>query len=183
MVRNNLFLVMASMIFGFATNLWAETPVSKIEVFGGYSLMYADFEQHREEAHGGAASFALKLSKNLSAVADFSGHFKHSDFVLGARPVSRTFTVNFLFGPHFASRHRDVSWFTHVLLGGRNLSRQDFSETNLTIALGGGLDYDFSRRVAFRLFQVDYLPTRSEDAWSQNIRAGFGFVFRLGAKS
>jgi hypothetical protein len=89
-----------------ATYLWAETPASKIEVFGGYSLMYGDFEQHREEAHGWAASVASKLNENFAVVADFSGHFKHSDFVLGARPASRTIAVNFLFGPHFMTRHR-----------------------------------------------------------------------------
>jgi hypothetical protein len=55
----------------------------------------------------------------------------------------------------------------------------------LAWAVGGGLDINVNDRVAFRLFQADYLNSRA-DGFSgkpvNNFRIATGVVFRFGSK-
>lgn len=154
--------------------------INRAGIFGGYSYLDGDFEKHREQAHGWAASIQVNINRSFSVIADYSGHYKHSDFLAGADPRSRTYISNFLFGPHFISKGEKARAFAHALAGGRNLKSSGFSETDFVVGLGGGIDYQYSKRVGVRVIQIDYLPTWSEKNWAQNFRAEFGLVFHFG---
>ena len=52
------------------------------------------------------------------------------------------------------------------------------SETGFAGAFGGGLDVRLSDRVDFRAIQLDYNPTRMNEATQHNFRIGIGIVFR-----
>ena len=55
------------------------------------------------------------------------------------------------------------------------------SETGFAMAFGGGLDVNAGKRVAIRIFQLDYLPSRLAGVWSKkDFRASAGVVFKWG---
>lgn len=97
-------------------------------------------------------------------------------------------TTQVLFGPQFTARSSRAEVFAHTLIGvantrlveTKNLDSIDVvSKTNLAFGLGGGLDYNVSRRFAVRLFQADYIPTRLGGTWQHEYRVSAGVVFRL----
>ena len=167
-------------VFLFVPGLSHGQNFYKAGFFGGYSYLNGDFQTHREQAHGFAASVHLNFTRNFAVVADYSGHYKHGDFLAGVEPETRTFISTFLFGPRLVKSGGDINAFAHALFGGRYLSQKGFSKTDFAIGLGGGIDYKYSKRLALRVFQIDYVPTKSEENWAHNFRAEFGLVFNFG---
>jgi len=47
------------------------------------------------------------------------------------------------------------------------------------IGFGGGLDVNLNPRVAVRILQADYVPTRSAGKWQNDFRVSIGVVFRF----
>lgn len=180
-----------------ASALAQESP--KVEVFGGYSYLRADLGlDTNRDLRGWNASINYNFNKILGLKADFSGH--NTDGALVYNPFTGASTkidisnFTFLFGPQFSYRKNDkVVPFAHVLLGGSR--RKEFSgpidipgipvfnfdstNTAFTAAFGGGLDIKLTNRLAFRLFQADYLLTRF-NGWTQNnLRVGTGLVVKF----
>jgi len=94
-------------------------------------------------------------------------------------------------GPRFSYRKsKRLVPFAHALLGvtreheDSTILLPDFSlrvkntDTGFAMALGGGLDVGLSRRVALRLFQVDYSLTHVVFT-RHNARGSVGLVFRF----
>jgi len=175
---HRLFILISTLLF--VPGVSFGQAIYRAGIFGGYSYLDGDFEKHREQAHGWAASIQVNINRSFSVVADYSGHYKHSDFLAGADPESRTYISTFLFGPRFISKGEKVRAFAHALAGGRNLKLSGFSDTDFAVGLGGGIDYQYNKRLGLRVFQIDYIPTRSEENWAQNFRAEFGLVFNFG---
>ncbi len=172
-------------------------------MFGGFSYLNADFP-HREGLYGWGVSFSGNLTKNFGLVAESSGNYGHIRIPpIEFGPIivlpgfnAETSLHTFLFGPRLSARTEKWTAFGHVLIGGArkssitgtttllgqiaNLDPRLTGDTGFALAAGGGLDIKASRRVAVRLFQIDYLPVRLNDAWTHNIRAQAGIVFRLG---
>lgn len=167
-------------VFLFVPDLSHGQNSYKAGLFGGYSYLNGDFEMHREQAHGFAAAVHVNVTRNFAVVADYSGHYKHGDFLAGVEPETRTYISTFLFGPRFVKSGGDINVFAHALFGGRYLSQKGFSKTDFAIGLGAGIDYKYSKHLSLRVFQIDYLPVRSETEWGQNFRAEFGLVFNFG---
>jgi opacity protein-like surface antigen len=102
----------------------------------------------------------------------------------------------FLFGPRFTLRREKFAPFVHVLLGGARLNLtttlslplpgfvalpRKSSSSNLTfaLALGGGVDYKFRDRWAWRV-QTDYLQSGFFSRTLDSFRLSTGIVFRFG---
>ncbi len=100
----------------------------------------------------------------------------------------------FLFGPRFTLRREKLSPFAHVLLGGARLNSTTtlffplppsipnrFSSSNFdfALALGGGVDYKFRDRWAWRV-QTDYLQSGFATRTQNNFRLSTGIVFQFG---
>jgi hypothetical protein len=195
--ENKMRKVFVATIFVFCWCLTATAQdYPKAEVFGGYSYFRGD---EAENLHGWGASIAGNFNKWFGVVADFSGHYGQ-DFLSVSDGIGGFVTAesdnnihNFLFGPRFSYRDNPtVEGFVHVLVGGSRAhvsatfstpgfsTSIDRSDTAFATAIGGGVDAKLHRRVAWRVFQADYVLTRFDDDNQHNFRVATGLVLRLG---
>ncbi len=190
-------------------------PTPKVELFLGYSYWRAVPEStgNRIDAmHGGSTSLAYNLTSHVGLVFDFGG-FKVDSLQFSntgaAFTPSRVVDVDghvftFLFGPRVSFRNHDrLTPFLQVLGGAAHASdvtldscsavpilacRPLAEETAFAMTAGGGLDLKLNHRIAWRLFQAEYLLTRFQDpashtgdtGWQSNVRLSTGIVFRFG---
>jgi opacity protein-like surface antigen len=145
-------------------------------------------------------SGVYNFSKYVGLKADVSGHYKNFRADLPGfnnQPEIKASLYNVLGGVQVKnnSKERKVKPFAHALFGvgiakaklNDAFCQEAFgtacpaefreSETAFAMAFGGGLDVRASRRVSFRVFQVDYNPIRKDGQTSNNIRFSFGIVF------
>ena len=159
-----------------------------------------DFLGEGRSFQGFNASGVYNFSKYVGLKADVSGHYKNFRADLPGftnQPEIKASLYNVLGGVQIKnnSKERRVKPFAHALVGvGIAKARlndafcqealgttcpAEFreSETALAMAFGGGLDIRASRRVSFRVFQIDYNPIRKDGATNNNVRFSFGVVF------
>ena len=182
--------------------LSAQETTPKVEVFGGYSYANANsgsFLSQRANLNGWNGSVAWNFNRTFGVVTDFSGHYGSpglpngvvSTCVIGGTCVTgvniKTHTL--FLGPQFSFRTARATPFVHVLLGaahtGETLIKTpptfSTSDTAFAVALGGGLDYNFGHKFAWRV-QTDYLNTRFFSNTQHDFRLSTGPVFRFGGK-
>ncbi len=152
-----------------------QTP--KVELFGGYSYLLADLNGTSVNLDGFHVSAAENLNSWLGGVLDFSTHF-------GTRAGVNVNTQSIMYGPRIAYRKSKlVTPSAHALFGAIRGSAgfDDISKPNtrLTLAVGGEINVRITDRVAFRVVQADYQPTRFLGLRQDNIRVSTGFVFRF----
>jgi opacity protein-like surface antigen len=135
---------------------------SKAEVFGGYSyLRYSPGgSQGSLNFNGGIGSVAYNVSNMFAVVGELGGY--HNSNVYGSGASVNT--LSYLFGPKVYMSKGKITPFAQALFGGIHAScsncESNPSANALGIALGGGLDYDVTSRVAVRLGQIDYVLSR-----------------------
>ncbi len=182
----------------------AQNEYPKVELFAGYSYASTDLPRFtnrvpRMNGHGWAASIAGNLTRHFGITADFAGQYGTGDvqafFETTGRLESRR--INFsnhqlLFGPRFSVRRERATGFAHALFGVVHIRSSGFSvpfviglvritpETDFAMAYGGGLDVNASKRLAVRVFQVDYIAVRGRGNWLHNVRAQAGIVIKVG---
>jgi opacity protein-like surface antigen len=173
----------------------------KAEIFGGYNYASSDVTSPgRTNLHGWNGAATANINRWFGVKADFSGLYgsKSVGNILGApcppfcNAVNvRTHIHTFLFGPQLSYRTDKFTPFAHALFGvGRTsvsiavpvagLPGLNFglSDTNFAMALGGGVDYNFRRRLAWRV-GADYLQTRSFGSTPGNFRVSTGIVYHF----
>ena|SRR5258708_18172337 len=187
-------LSFVTMLLCTTAALSAQETTPKVEVFGGYSYANAnpEFFGQRANLNGWNSSLAFNFNRTFGIVGDFSGHYGSSGRSIAISSNSfnvSTKTHTFLFGPQVSFRTARVTPFAHVLVGAAHISdilansSPTFSpsSTAFATALGGGLDYTFTRKLAWRV-QGDYLQTRFFSDTQHNFRLSTGPVFRFGGK-
>lgn len=162
-------LVLALMFSAVAG--WAQSA-NRVEVFGGYSSAGKDFtgatlSNSDRLNEGWNASVNLRLNRFSQFVADFGGYYVHQNPISGfcdSGLTSCSANVHtLLFGPQFSLPWHKLTPFGHVLLGGAFANQNGIppeiqQNHSFVIALGGGVDYGFTRHFALRV-QADYLRT------------------------
>ena len=158
----------------------------------GYNYIHLDrpgIEQ--EHLHGVDFSAFVNITRSIGLGGDFMANFgSHEDpFFSNVDLTSRRYV--YLFGPRITLwQNSHLRFFTEILAGGvhaeleaslGSLSRT-FHENSFAAAVGGGLDWRFTRNIAWRIFQADYLPTNLGNDWQNNFRASTGIVFSFGGK-
>jgi len=184
--------------------LSAQETTPKVEAFGGYSYASADSNgllNRRVNLNGWNGSLAWNFNRTFGIVTDFSGHYGSPGIPSGIAfftcPVNQTCpkpgvnikTHTLFLGPQVSFRTARATPFAHVLLGaahtGETLIKTpptaSTSDSAFALALGGGLDYTFTHRLAWRV-QTDYLQTRFFSNTQHNLRLSTGPVFRFGGK-
>ena len=149
----------------------------KAEIFGGFSVANSG-DGRPEQFYGLEISVTENANRGFGVTADFAVQFKS---ILGVNVQ----LYQYLVGPRGAVRGDRVTGFVHALFGGLSLRASaggiSASETGFAMALGGGLDVNAGKRVAIRVFQLDYLPNRLAGVWSKkDFRASTGVVFKWG---
>jgi len=193
-----LFSLAAIMVSTFTA--YAQVPTSG-NIFFGYSYAGGDaVVRGGPDVQGGSHSAALngwegslegKFLPWLGIVADFSGHYGSHDvqvcgFILP--PCSqvninaRRYTV--MFGPQAEVHLGKFTPFAHALIGAAHISEKENgggfsdSDTSLSTAIGGGLDYKLIKGLAWRL-QGDELHTRFFGGGQDHFRFSTGVVVRF----
>jgi opacity protein-like surface antigen len=171
------------LILGVSLSTMAQqqTEFRRVEIFGGYSHLIGDQQGFNVSTTG-------NINNWLGVVADFSR--------LSSKITEQNFTEKitanmYLFGPQFSYRgNKRVTPFARVLLGATTVKSEatlgsqslEFSETNFSYGVGGGLDIRVSKNVAIRAVQADYIHTSAFGEGQHNGRLTFGVVFRFGSK-
>jgi hypothetical protein len=172
------FLVLLPLLVFPVSALAQQTP--KVEVFGGYSNLAANFNASSFDMNGVNLSAQENLNSWFGGVLDFSTHF-------GTENGFKTNTQSVTYGPVFSYRkNKSIVPFGHAMLGaergGSNYLNISQPETRFAAYAGGGLDVNVRPNIALRLIQVDYLMTKFSNSRQDNMRLSAGVVFYLGKK-
>ena len=172
-------LLFALVLFFSVAAAAQETP--KVELFAGYSHLFANVNNSLNNPsynlNGVTVSAAENINSWFGGVLDFSSNS-------GSNARLNVNSQTIMYGPRIAYRKsRAVTPSVHALFGAIRGSRgfDGISEANwrFAIGLGGELDLRINDRVAFRLVQVDYIPSHFLDLRQDNVRVSVGFVFRF----
>jgi hypothetical protein len=159
-----------------------EIPVA--EYFGGYSYssVKPDFLAERANAHGWHADIVLN-TKLFGFVTDIGKHY-------GESAGTNLNMTTFLYGPRFARRGKNVTWFIQSLYGFSSIKADGdvfgpeigrFDSSFAFAPASGGIDLRLSEKFAFRIFQYDMVFTNLGRGGGQiQSRASTGVVLQLG---
>ena len=172
-----------------------QTPAGtfpKWEWFWGVSYLHTSlgsqtslFAPTSPNYYGIRTTLKMNLDKNIGVLLDAGGGFGRTSSPSQVKPD----TGQVLFGPEFTFRSRKFNVFAHPLVGVNTTdlpllssggSVGDLvSRSHLALDFGGGLDFNWKRSVAIRLFQADYIPTRSGGKWETAFGVSTGIVLRF----
>jgi hypothetical protein len=141
--------------------------------------------------------------KYLAWLFDVSGQWSHSRIPdpLGYETHMQLDSTQLLAGPEFTLRTHKLNIFGHALLGFTRMSLSELNgytwdagvygpvqtpnyinlvhRTNLAFGAGGGIERNWKKHFAFRLLQVDYIPTRLDKKWQSQLRLGTGMIVKF----
>jgi opacity protein-like surface antigen len=168
---------------------------------------FEEFFEERETFHGFNASGVYNLSRYFGVKGDVSGAYKRQNFsipIATGPATTGTLTLrtrdsvyNFLGGVQVKDNADDkrLKPFGYALVGAGHVRTKfndvscpagadcsffddDFSETGVAAAFGGGLDIKINDRIDFRAIKIDYNPIRIDSGTQHNVRFGIGVVFK-----
>lgn len=174
-----------------------------VEFFVGYSYANLNlgsqsnvFVPAGRSYNGGEIDAKFNLRKNVALFFNFaqqSGNSKISD-PLGFETHMELDATQFLAGPEFTLRTHKFNAFAHTLFGLTHTSLNVLNgyfcydcssytsvatRTNLAFGAGGGIERNWRKHFAFRLFQADYIPTRLDGKWEGHFRIGTGLIMKF----
>ncbi len=164
--------------------------VPRYEIAGGYSYINfnpgSPFSSFNNQ--GGTGSFTYNASRWLGLTAELGGY----DFSgnQGSNPRNPGSFLTYLFGPRLNLRRFNYFVpFAEFLVGGfrgdSNLTGS-LPQSSFALVAGGGVDVVFTKNVAWRFAQIDYLMTNASgpllgaSSRQNNLRLGTGLVIRWG---
>ena len=171
-----------------------EADIPRAQATVNYSFMRANAAPGNcgcFNLNGGSAEVAVRAYRNFSAVFDLTGEHAGTTSIPGQSLSLLSYTG----GPRFSyplqrrGRTRMIP-FVQGLVGAvhgfdgqfPNSSGLSSSATNLAVLVGGGLDVEFSHRLAVRAGQIDYglnqLPNNANNR-ENLLRVSVGVVLRL----
>jgi len=158
------------------------------------SAMYQYFDFHPGDPfnsygnNGATGSFTYNATRYLGLVGEFGGYNSGNRNVPG-NSTSGSF-MSYLFGPRLNLRRFNYFVpFAEFLVGGMHASSDatgSQSQNAFALAAGGGVDITFTKNIAWRVAQLDYVMTSFSGAFinptarQNDFRAGTGIVFRWG---
>jgi hypothetical protein len=194
--RRTLKTLAAGFVFLAATVAVGAQEFPRWEAFGGFSYANINlgpqaslFNPSNGNYEGFDLNFSFNPSRNVRLLSDVGFQFGKTT-ATPPPPFTKIHlqTTEALFGPQFTLRRPKTTAFANVLVGVTNsrlygqagtLYEDLISQNSLTLGLGGGLDVNWTRLVAIRAFQAEYLPTRRRGAWEATYTIAAGVVFKL----
>jgi hypothetical protein len=163
--------------------------VPKYELAGMYS--YINFQPgsgfQNFNNNGGTGSFTYNVNKWIGLTAE-AGTYAFSRTVPVTGSVEGGFQT-FLFGPRLNLRRKYFVPFLEFLIGDFRADGQVTGgprSSSFALVAGGGVDVVFTKHIAWRFAQLDYLQTNANGIYlnpngrQDNFRAGTGLVIRWG---
>jgi len=163
--------------------------VPKFELAGMYS--YINFQPgsgfQNFNNNGGTGSFTYNVNKWIGLTAE-AGTYAFSRTVPVTGSVEGGFQT-FLFGPRLNLRRKYFVPFLEFLIGDFRADGQVTGgprSSSFALVAGGGVDVVFTKHIAWRFAQLDYLQTNANGIYlnpngrQDNFRAGTGLVIRWG---
>jgi opacity protein-like surface antigen len=167
------------------------------EAFAGFS--YANvglgpqaslFGPVSKNYYGMHLSVSFNPRRNLSLLVTDLGIQSRGSTLPRVFPKSNqsVVTSQALFGPQLTIRTAKANGFAHALVGVTNTRLVETDafgtidlvrKTNLALGFGGGVDLNLTPRLAVRVVQADYIPTRLDGKWQSDFRVSVGVVFRF----
>jgi hypothetical protein len=156
----------------------------------GFSYLYAD-KALAKNMYGGDVSLFLNLLSWLSVGGQFIGEYGEKDHFVFNR--NTTFDEDRLFyvaGPRVNVWNRDnLKVFVEGMAGGAHgrVSASIFgvdrhaSADGFAALVGAGAEWKFSRRLAWRIIETDYIPAHLGGEWENDWRVSTGVSFMFGA--
>ena len=192
-----LFAVAALFAWG------AGAQEQRIEATGDYSYFRFNpglpsyFNSHSLNGGGGAVTFFL--TPNVGIMADFQGYGSTTFCTNLNAPLSGCASgtlFTYMFGPQFKMRRGRFEPFAEVLVGGAHSGFYGNACRNVTgaclstspsnnafaFAVGGGFDFNASRRIAIRIFDADYVLTRFGNNFTHGNNSQSNFRFQTGVQ-
>jgi len=177
-------------------------PTPRVEVFGGYSYLYSNFEGARQGNNGWIGSVTTNATDWFGIEANVSGYYsspKPSLTVPGFNQSLPQRRYLYVFGPQvYIGRHRRVSAFVHGLAGVAHGSVTEFiaeyspagvltggttallTNTGFGMALGGGIEIKITKHFSVWPIQADYVRANFTGQYENDLRSSAGIFFRFG---
>jgi hypothetical protein len=185
--------ILASIALILAIPLHGQANYPRTEIFAAYAYSHADYSTIGHNLNGWGVSVTANATRYLGITADFSGGYGSETYALacpspGCVPQSSGVSLyNLMGGPKFSYRTGAATIFAHGLAG--IVSRRAAAPGNQTqfgMGVGGGADVALHGRLAYRIFQVDYIPAKQSAStgvgWQKDFRVETGIVFAFGKK-
>jgi hypothetical protein len=197
-------LILLSLLLFLSLPLLAQDN-PKLEVFGGYQYQSVGGNlgwQIGSPYNGWDTAATFNFAKHLGATGDFSGNYHSGTF--GGGPYY-THIYTYAGGPVYSfGSEGNFKPFVHTLFGGAHITTPSIygtsptyvSGSGLTVMFGGGVDFKFKKKMAFRLAQFDWIYYHNTDLgdlighysasrgnspnFASNVRISTGVVFRFG---
>jgi hypothetical protein len=186
-MRNSLAVVLLFAVTSAAPALRAQGEPSKLELSGSYNYVRFNINANvngqppsqRFNGNGGGGELMYNVNNWVGVLGDVGGYWATNATSQGA-------AIPYLFGPRVSFRHRVITPFAQVLLGGVLTSSgivQTGWQSHFAMTTGGGIDVKVSRHLSIRPVQAEYFLTKIPDGLhnrQNNFRFGAGIVFRFG---
>jgi outer membrane protein OmpA-like peptidoglycan-associated protein len=194
---------MTAILCMFATLVAAQDPPPpKWELYGGYSAFHAGCDMNgllpggvvpvssclKWDPRGAGASITYDFNRWFGLSVDSSGQWGSGNSGLAAR-IDQVEFFNLSVGPKFTYRTRHFSPFLEALVGEHRLASEVFgNDYEPGFMAGGGLDWNFKRHFAVRLFRADFVFSNHQYGPSsvvpatdvRGVRLQTGLVFLFG---
>jgi hypothetical protein len=148
--------------------VFAQDNTPAFEIFGGYSLF--------DNSDGGETGHGIDIALEGSATNIFSivGEFGFYDFKGGK-------VYTFMGGPRVSLRTEKLRPFAHILFGGAHIKadNSDWSDTNFSMASGGGFDVLINESFSIRPMQLEVLSVKWDEIWDNDLRYSAGAVLNF----
>jgi len=198
-IRNfGLRMATVLILLCFTVKLVRAQEYPRWELFGGFSYAHVNLgAQSTTFLPTGQNYYGMNLNGSFNprsylriVLCDFSVQMGSTTTKLTPEHADLR-TSQVLFGPEFIRRSEKVAPFAHALigitntrlvssLGGVDIVPDVARRTNLAFGVGGGFDIHWTRLLAIRLVQADYIPTRLAGSWENQFRVSSGIVFTFG---
>jgi opacity protein-like surface antigen len=195
-------LVVFGLVLACSLSAMAQSEdYSKVDASLGFSYARFQFPNAGFNGEGGSGQLTYNFNSLIGVTGDFGGYHVAAGNNNGSGTV-----FTYLFGPKLTMRRGNWAPFVQTLFGGAWLGAgisevcddarvrsqgtpcggASSSFNGFSMALGGGVDYKFSDRFSYRIFDVDYLLTRFNaqeiggvNNTQSNVRFTTGIVFHF----
>jgi len=173
----------------------------KVEATGDYSYFRANPGLPKyfnsQNLNGGGGQLTFFITPNIGFAGDLQGYGSYTQCTKPGAVIQGCASGNlftYMFGPQLKARMGKLEPFAEVLLGGAHSNfygnacskvtglcgSKSPSNNAFSLAVGGGVDFAVSERIAIRIVDADYVLTRFGNNFTGGNNSQSNFRFQTG---